>query len=106
MGALDIFGILHAPARLACRLLLSPKYLFHGVKPSLWWPEKYATERFGAHYMRRPWLLFDIEELYRVELMIEHANDDEILRFRDSHLDVTKLVAVVVSLLHHSLITY
>jgi hypothetical protein len=101
MNALDIFGILHAPARLACRLLLSPKYIFRGIKPTEWWQHDYARERFGPYYRWKLWLLFDLQELQHVEEVINGKNnDDYILRFRDSHLEVTKLVAVVVSLLY------
>ncbi|KAF2856639.1 hypothetical protein T440DRAFT_549993 [Plenodomus tracheiphilus IPT5] len=99
MGPLDIFGVLHAPARLACRLLLSPKYFFRGVKPSEWRRDEYARIRYGTNYKWKPWLLFDIDELERVEQIVREASDDEILRLRNSQLDVTKLVAVVAALL-------
>lgn len=97
MDPLDVYGILHAPARLACRLLLAAKYLFRGVRPSERWPDEYARNRYGPNYRHRPWLLFDLEELERVENMINTADDKYMLTFRDAQLDVTKLVAVVVS---------
>jgi hypothetical protein len=95
---LDVFGILHLPARLACRLLLSPKYLFRGPNPTKRWPKGKATSRYGRHLKWKPWLWFDIEELERITGIINDAAPDDVLKFRDAHLDAARLVAVVVSL--------
>jgi hypothetical protein len=96
----DVFGITHAPARLAARVLLSSKYLFRGTDSKHWIPDSYARARYGEHYRWKPWLLFDLEQLERTTSIINSASDEELSKVRDSQLEVAKLVAVVVSLIN------
>jgi hypothetical protein len=98
MNWTDVFGVTHAPARLAARILLSSKYLFRGTDSTHWLPDAYARARYGDYYKWKPWLFFDLEQLERTTSIINEASDEELLKVRDSQLEVAKLVAVVVSL--------
>lgn len=93
----DLFNIVGAPARLGARILLFDRYLLDGYATLRQWSNnRYARTRFGPHYGWRPWLLFDVDELKRIERLVNDGSDDDLLKLRDSQLSVFQLVAIVI----------
>ena len=95
---LDILLFLSAPVRLSGRLFVFLQYIIdRDGSVQHWYRNDYAQDRFGAHYRWRPWLLFDVKELEFLETLINRGSDQDLLKWRESRLDIFGLVAVVVS---------
>lgn len=93
----DVFGLVGTPARFGARALLFVSYLHNGYATlNRWSKDRYAQARFGPNYIYRPWLLFDIAELKRIERVVNNGSDDELMKLRDSQLGDFQLVAIVV----------
>jgi hypothetical protein len=101
MDPLDVFTIVGAPARFGARILMFLQYLLYGyVAFDEWSNDSYARSRFGAHYQWRPWLLFDITDLERIEGLINEGSDEDIRNLLESQHRVFQIVAIVVRLRH------
>lgn len=97
MEFFEVLCLLGAPLRTLARVLIVVRYLvddFTSLRSYL--ANSYAIARFGKDYRWKLWLLYDIEDLERVEIIINGGTDKEVMHFRESYLDAYRLVAVVV----------
>ncbi|KAK3678446.1 hypothetical protein LTR78_001743 [Recurvomyces mirabilis] len=98
MDGSEVFAMLGFPVRILGRLPLSARYAF-GPPSSLLNTSEYATQRYGQSYRFRPWLRFDIHELEKIERLVNHGSDEEVLKFRQTQLSSGGTTTVVGSLL-------
>ncbi|KAF2853320.1 hypothetical protein T440DRAFT_391149 [Plenodomus tracheiphilus IPT5] len=100
MVAAEVLSALGSPARLGARTLLLPRYVFNNFTLLRTWPQNtYARHRYGPSFCWRFWLLFDIEDLERLENLLNSGSDDDVLKMRDAKLESFRLVALVGALL-------
>lgn len=100
MSTAELFSALGFPARAAARVLVEPRYLFNGFSHLRTWNQNaYALARYGPSYRWRVWLLFDAEDLEKLEHLINDGSDKDVMEMREAKLEQFRLVALVVCLL-------
>lgn len=93
----ELLSALGTPARLGARILFIPRYLVHGFESLRRWRHNtYARTRFGATFVWRVWLLFDVAKLEALEVLLNEGSDEEVLNMRDTRLESFWTVALVV----------
>ncbi|EOA83963.1 uncharacterized protein SETTUDRAFT_155287 [Exserohilum turcica Et28A] len=100
MSTAELFSALGFPARAAARVLVAPRYLFNGFSHLRTWNQNaYALARYGPSYRWRVWLLFDAEDLEKLEHLINDGSDKDVMEMREAKLEQFRLVALVGALL-------
>jgi hypothetical protein len=97
MSTAESMSLLGISARLGIRALFLPRYCvdnFHALR--YWHRNTNARARFGASFRWRFWLLCDCKELENLEEFVNEGSDEHILRLRETQLELSRLVALVV----------
>lgn len=92
---IEIFGLIGLPARIVARLPLFSRYLRNGWM-SPWPNHQYASIRFGRRFRWKPWLSLDVQELERLETLINHGTDESIRSFFQAQSSTFQMIAVLV----------
>jgi hypothetical protein len=97
MSTAETMSLLGISARVGIRVLFLPRYFvdhFHALRH--WHHNTYAHARFGASFRWRLWLLCDCKELENLEEFVNEGSDEHILKLRETQLELSRLVALVV----------
>ncbi|KAF2716045.1 hypothetical protein K431DRAFT_236252 [Polychaeton citri CBS 116435] len=95
MNSIEVFALLGSPARVFSRLLLFGRYLYFSPACGPSWPrDGFARARWGPRHKLKPWLLFDVQELERLEELLNYGTDSDVMEIRDSYVESFKMVSV------------